>query len=441
MRGLPHCGRNLWPNSHAGISVFWALLIIAVAWTYARFLNRPGGRSEKPGVSQASSSAITAERAVSPKTEFGEFQPGTEAERELEKMLRGRDKDIDLAVANWLVAEDVPQFANLTRAAYFDRLDAMTQQVRREMTRRAEVAKFKARDPNAPDTRCAIFCGAMIDLGFTYRREFAQHELTPLQMRALYADANNIILAGLLRTMKGSCVSMPLIYVVIGQRLGLPVHLVHVGKHTFARWQEPGYRMNIETTAVDKVWVTEDDTAYLEQEGMKREQVSGNELRNLSRREVIGTLLFIRSSHWVMKAEQEHGRSWADIERARHLSPEDPAIASTHRNLSRLYAARMDPGSAEVARIESALSAPIGQDAALLPPPFGIVRASGTGLAGPDPQAHVPPCPVPDHITHLGQGSTEQIYRVTPRPQVGLPAAQAGPPRTRPAPAGTTAPY
>jgi len=242
--------------------------------------------------------------------------------------------------------------------------------------------------------------------------------------------------------MEGSCVSMPLIYVVIGQRLGLPVHLVHVGKHSFVRWQEPAYRMNIETTAVDRVWVTEDDTAYLEQEGMNREQISGNELRNLSRREVIGTLLFIRSSHWVMKAEQEHGRSWADIERARHLSPEDPAIASTYRNLSRQYAAKRDPGSAQIERTEPALSNSIGEDAALLPPPFGTAaRPGGTGPAGADPQATVPPCPMPDHITHFGQGSIEQRYSTKPRPQVGLPAAQASTPRAQPAPAGTTAPY
>jgi len=76
---------------------------------------------------------------------------------------------------------------------------------------------------------------------------------------------NNTFLAGLLRTMRGSCVSMPHVYAVIGQRLGLPVHLGHVGTYCFVRWQETGYRMNmnIETTAVDYVWVTDEDSAYI----------------------------------------------------------------------------------------------------------------------------------------------------------------------------------
>jgi hypothetical protein len=53
--------------------------------------------------------------------------------------------------------------------------------------------------------------------------------------------------------------------------------------------------MNIETTAVDNVWITDDDFAYIEGEGMTRDQVQGNELRNLSNREIIGSLLFLRS--------------------------------------------------------------------------------------------------------------------------------------------------
>jgi len=284
---------------------------------------------------------------------FGLLAPSTSTERELEQLLVAKDEDIDLGLANWLVAADVPQFADLTRAAYFDKLDAMTQLVRQEMERRQATAKSRGRNRDAPETRCAAFCGAMIKLGFAYREAFAQHDLTPAQTRGLYADANNVFLAGLVRTMRGSCVSMPLIYVVIGQRLGLPVHLVQVGKHAFLRWQEPGFRMNVETTAVDRVWVTEDDSAYLEEEGMTREHVTGNELQNLSNREVIGSLLYARSAHWVMKAEREYARSWVDLSRAFHLSPNDPAIAKAYQGIFRQFGLKPEDTMTDLKRIES----------------------------------------------------------------------------------------
>jgi regulator of sirC expression with transglutaminase-like and TPR domain len=201
------------------------------------------------------------------------------------------------------------------------------------METRQEIARSKGKNPNDPGVCCPSFCGAMIKLGFAYREQFAQKDLTPTQMKNPYADADNVFLTGLLRTMRGSCVSMPLVYLVIGQRLGLPVHLVHIGKHFFVRWQEPSYRIDIETTAVDHVWVTDDDSVYVEEEGMKPDDVKGNDLRNLSNQEVIACLLFTRSCHLAMKVDRDPVGSWSDLSRAFSLSPADPAIGRTYSAL------------------------------------------------------------------------------------------------------------
>ena len=169
-----------------------------------------------------------AEQGASPnnKSQFGQFAPFTDSERELEKMLRGKDEDIDLAMANLLIAADVSQFRNLGREAYFAQLDAMIAQVRVETARMEKVAISRGENPNNPKTRCAIFCNSIIKLRFTYTEEFREENLTLEQMKLLHSDANNTFLAGLLRVRRGSCVSMPLIYLVIGQRVGVPVHLV-----------------------------------------------------------------------------------------------------------------------------------------------------------------------------------------------------------------------
>jgi regulator of sirC expression with transglutaminase-like and TPR domain len=284
---------------------------------------------------RASSAVSSSEGRVEPagvaNNSFERFLPKTEAERELEKILHGTDAGIDLALANWLVAADVPEFQKMTREAYFDRLDTMTEQVRREMTRMQKIATSRGQDINQARTRCAIFCNAVIQLRFAYAEEFRQENLTSAQMKALYANPDHIFLAGLLRTRRGSCLSMPLIYLVIGQRLGMPVHLVAIGKHYFIRWDEPGYRMNIETTIVDRVSVTADDAVYLEAEGLRRENLAGSDLRNLTRREVLGHILFARSAHWATKGPEHRTQQLLDLSRARSLAPEDSAIAASHR--------------------------------------------------------------------------------------------------------------
>lgn len=270
-------------------------------------------------------------------TQFGQFPPCTEAERELERISREKDADIDLALANWLIAADIPQFHDMTREAYFAQLDSMTEQVRREMARMQDNAKSRGANLNDADVRCGIFCNAIIKLRFAYAYEFRQHDLTPQEDKKLHGDADNTFLAGLVRTRRGSCVSMPLIYLVIGQRLRVPVHLVALGRHYFIRWQEPGYHMNIETTAVDKVWVTDDDSVYMEDEGLTRDQLKGSDLRNLTNREVVGQLFFTRSSYWAMTAANSRSRSWVDLSRARHLAPDDPAITKTYQAVFNHY--------------------------------------------------------------------------------------------------------
>jgi len=321
----------------AAVTVLWLYSFAAPRRDKALSQQAPSGQSQK-----------APPQSLSDTTEFGQFAPATNAERELEKMLRGKDEDIDLALANWLIAADVPQFSDMTREAYFAALDAMTKHVRAEMKRMQKVAEGRGQNPDDPDVRCGIFCNAIIKLRFGYRGEFRGHDVSPARLTALYSDASNVHLAGLLRTCQGSCVSMPLIYLVIGRRFGFPVYLVAIGKHYFIRWEEPGYRMNIETTQVDKVWVTDDDSAYVEEEGMTLEQVSGSELRNLTNREVIGTLFFARQGHLMTKNGVYEIQACMDLSRALHLAPDDPAIKATHKAVFTHYGIKPEHRSIEI---------------------------------------------------------------------------------------------
>ena len=319
---IPPKGAGWWlgswhfPTIVLGVSL--AVAGVAALWAFASA--HAGGNVERATGAEGTLVAVPSVRKPSI-----QFAPGTAAEKELENLLDGKDETLDLALANWLVAADIPAFQDLGREGYFRELDTLTQRVREDMAR-MRANNGLAKDGNDGATRCRLFCSALQRLRFSYTEEFRQEDLSPAQLKALYADPNHVFLAGLLRTQRGSCVSMPLIYLVIGQRLGMPVHLVTLRKHYFIRWEEPGYRMNIETTIVDRIAVTPDDAVYLEAEGLKREEVEGSQLRNLKRREVVGMLLYTRSCYWGLKGTAGQRQSCSDISRARQLAPDDPAI-------------------------------------------------------------------------------------------------------------------
>lgn len=304
-----------------------AIILVAATFTFFWFTFAKQNLKKNASV-QPPPQVLTTKQGepdLSWKTEFGQFPPNTDAERELEKMLHGRDEDIDLGLANWLIVADIPEFHELTREAYLAQLNSMTEKVRQD-TLRMQAEGWPNSDSDSPRTRFQRFCSAILALHFDYAEEFKEVNLTPKQMFALYANPNNIFLAGLMRTGRGSCVSMPMLYLVIGQRLGLPLYLVHIGKHFFIRWDEPRFRADIETTIVSKIAWTDDDSVYLDTEGMTADQVKGDDLADLTPRKVIGELFSARCSYWHTKMGKCETQSCIDIGRADFLSPNDPNI-------------------------------------------------------------------------------------------------------------------
>jgi hypothetical protein len=66
-----------------------------------------------------------------------------------------------------------------------------------------------------------------------------------------FADSRDLFLHGILgEKRQGTCVSMPVLYVAVGRRLGYPMKLVTTKAHLFARWERPDgkEKLNIEAT-------------------------------------------------------------------------------------------------------------------------------------------------------------------------------------------------
>ena len=73
---------------------------------------------------------------------------------------------------------------------------------------------------------------------------------TTAGFRASYNDGEptRSFLSTALDSKRGQCLSLTTLYIAVGQRLGLPLHIVNVPEHVFARYVDGSKRINVETT-------------------------------------------------------------------------------------------------------------------------------------------------------------------------------------------------
>ncbi|MBU8900366.1 transglutaminase-like domain-containing protein [Corallococcus sp. M34] len=93
----------------------------------------------------------------------------------------------------------------------------------------------------------------------------------------------------LLSTKKGNCVSLPVLWYAVAERLGYPVAMVEAPHHFFLRYQEGQYQSNIEATSGGGE--ASDEKIILDLEISQEAVSSGAMMRSLSKRELLGALI------------------------------------------------------------------------------------------------------------------------------------------------------
>ena len=102
-------------------------------------------------------------------------------------------------------------------------------------------------------------------------------------------DIQNKLLSTYLKTRKGNCVSMPTLYVILGQKIGLDMTLAVAPLHVFVKFhQDDGTWLNVEATSGG----TKRDESYVAEYHIQpRALLTGIYLRPLSRKESVGTMI------------------------------------------------------------------------------------------------------------------------------------------------------
>jgi len=158
----------------------------------------------------------------------------------------------DIGKMNLICAEGLPDAAGFSVGGSLATLDTMADRVRHETER--HLYRFQ-RNPSEFENSPGFFRMLMLavvlaeDFGITYDD---QRKAGPADSRAndrFFADPDAVFLTGLLGPHhRGTCSSMPVLYVAVGRRLGYPLKLASTKGHLFVRWDGAGERFNIEAT-------------------------------------------------------------------------------------------------------------------------------------------------------------------------------------------------
>ena len=103
--------------------------------------------------------------------------------------------------------------------------------------------------------------------------------------RGVPINPEELFLHGLLNTHKGYCMNLSLLYLILGQKLGLPFYGVALPNHFFVRYERDAVKVNIETT---ERGVSYPDSFYRQRFGTLAGSKNPYFMKNLDTRQTLG---------------------------------------------------------------------------------------------------------------------------------------------------------
>jgi regulator of sirC expression with transglutaminase-like and TPR domain len=198
----------------------------------------------------------------------------------------------------------------LDAATAFDRLidkSSNTSATHATVARLVDAARQMAGPKLTDAYKLAAVRKAIYDAGaWNHDRAFSYDLSDPLGTKA-----NSRLLSTYVRTRKGNCVSMPTLFLIVADRLGLKVRLAAAPLHLFVRYTDPaGADHNLEATSGGH---KARDEWYRQQLPMTDRAVeSGIYMRTLSRRETVAAMALSVLDFLIAERRYEEAGDVAD---------------------------------------------------------------------------------------------------------------------------------
>jgi tetratricopeptide (TPR) repeat protein len=224
--------------------------------------------------------------------------------RSIEQVLRLEPDEIDLGTAALIVSE---QWSNVVEGRrYQSDLDDMAFEIR---------GRLKEKGLQRDEKAIAVINKYLFDeLGFTAVAEAS--------------DPNDLFLHTVMDKKRGYCLSLSILYLAIGERLGLPLYGVVVPGHFFVRYDDGRVRFNIETTSKGG---TASDEHYREKFKVP-ETGDSIYMTNLNKLQTLGCFFNNLGNSYDKVGDTE--QAMLALERAVEINP---SLAESHINLGNIY--------------------------------------------------------------------------------------------------------
>jgi tetratricopeptide (TPR) repeat protein len=225
--------------------------------------------------------------------------------RSLDEVLRLRDDDIDLATAILIASEYWSDMVHGRR--YLEQLDAMATEIQRRLQRQRLRADYRA----IPIINDYLFN----ELGF---KTISQAD-----------DPNDLFLHSVMDRRQGYCLSLSVLYLALGERLGIDLYGVVVPSHFFVRYEHGQVRFNIETTSGG---ASPSDEHYMTKFNVPDDGEDTIYMKNLTKRQTLGC--FFNNLGNVYSDIGKIDAALVALERAVAINP---TLAESRANLGNIY--------------------------------------------------------------------------------------------------------
>lgn len=249
--------------------------------------------------------------SLSPAVAFGQLANAGKAGlnvTSLEEVLRLPEDQIDLATATLISSEYWSDFVQGRR--YLERLDTM-----------AMVIQTRLKQQRLPRDHRAI---PVIN-----QYLFEELGFKPISHAN---DPNDLFLHSVMDRRQGYCLSLSILYLSLGERLGLGLYGVVVPGHFFVRYDKGGIRFNIETTSHG---VNPPDEHYIKKFNVPAGGSNSIYMKNLTKRQTIGC--FFNNLGNVYSEIGDSATAQVALERAVAINP---GLSESRANLGNIYLAK-----------------------------------------------------------------------------------------------------
>lgn len=161
-------------------------------------------------------------------------------------------------------------------------------------------------------------------------------------------NPEELFLHGMLKSKRGYCMNLSLLYLIVGDRLNLPLYGVGLPNHFFVRYDSGSERINIETTESGRTYP---DSFYENRFGLKFDGKTPFFTKNLNKKQTLGA--YLSNVGMVYYKQSRPQKAIFYLQPATEINP---LSIEAHNNLANIYGETGQQGLA-ITQYQKALKA------------------------------------------------------------------------------------